>query len=216
MSGKGKRIRGEYFLYSIAIHFAPDNTICNHNSLSKGFMEREPRLVWIDLEMTGLDPQKDLILEIATIITDNNLAVIEEGPSLVIHADEVHLQGMHQEVKDLFSKSDLIDRVRVSKVTLQEAEEQTVAFIKKHCIGNSPLCGNSVWTDRGFLSVYMPRVIELLHYRIIDVSSIKEVINRWYPNNSDTNFLKRDTHRALADIKESIAELKYYRRHFFV
>ena len=204
-------------MLSIAIHFVSDITSCNDNALPKGFMKREPRLIWIDLEMTGLNPQKDQILEIATIITDNNLSLIEEGPSLVIHTDENHLSGISQEVKNLFAKSDLIEKVRASHVGLQQAEEQTVAFIKKHCTpGLSPLCGNSVWTDRAFLAAHMPRIIELLHYRIIDVSSIKEIINRWYPNEPDTQFAKREIHRALADIRESIAELKHYRRYFFV
>ncbi len=167
--------------------------------------------------MTGLNPQTDRILEIATIITDNDLTLIEEGPSLVIHCDQEHLNAMNPEVKALHDASGLTQKVRDSKVTLQEAEDQTVAFIKKHCTSNqSVLCGNSIWTDRGFLSAHMPRVIELLHYRMIDVTSVKELVNRWYPNDPETEFNKRETHRALDDIRESIEELKHYRHNFFV
>ena len=180
-------------------------------------MEQESRLVWIDLEMTGLNPQKDHILEIATIITDNNLRLIEEGPSLVIHCDERYLDEMNPEVKALFAPSGLLEKVRASKISVQQAEDETVSFIKKHCASNeSVLCGNSIWTDRMFLAAYMPRIIELLHYRMIDVSSIKELVNRWYPHDPDAQFNKQETHRALADIRESIAELKHYRKYFFV
>lgn len=180
-------------------------------------MEREPRLVWIDLEMTGLDLKKDQIIEIATIITDNNLTVIEEGPSFVIQCDESFLQNMIPEVTDFHTKSGLLEKVRASHVSLQQAEQETVSFIKKQCTsGDSILCGNSIWTDRTFLQAYMPRVIELLHYRMIDVTSIKEIVNRWYPNDPDAEFNKRETHRALDDIRESIAELKHYRKCFFV
>ncbi len=180
-------------------------------------MERESRLVWIDLEMTGLNPQKDQILEIATIITDNNLILIEEGPSLVIHCDESYLDAMSPEVVALFAPSGLLKKVRESHISVQQAEDETLAFIKKHCASDeSVLCGNSIWTDRMFLAAYMPHIVEILHYRMIDVSSIKEVVNRWYPNDPDAQFNKKETHRALADIRESIAELKHYRRYFFV
>ncbi len=177
---------------------------------------RESRLVWIDLEMTGLDPQKDHILEIATCVTDNMLQLIEEGPSLVIHADEGVLRGMSTQVKDIFSKSDLLERVKRSDVSIQEAESQTLDFIKRHCpAGTSPLCGNSVYVDRGFLARHMPKVDKFLHYRIIDVSTIKELVMRWYPKDPDAEFTKGKVHRAMADIRESIAELKHYRRYFF-
>lgn len=185
--------------------------------IDKSSMKREPRLVWIDLEMTGLNPQKDQILEIATIITDNNLILIEEGPSLVIHCDESYLDAMSPEVAALHSPSGLLEKVRESNISVQQAEDETLAFIKKHCESDkSILCGNSIWTDRMFLAAYMPRIIEILHYRMIDVSSIKELVNRWYPNDPDAQFNKKETHRALADIRESIAELKHYRRYFFV
>ncbi len=180
-------------------------------------MERESRLIWIDLEMTGLNPRTDQILEIATIITDNNLTLIEEGPSIVVQCDEKYLNRMSDEVKALHMASGLIEKVRASDTSLKQAEDQTVAFIKKHCtLSASVLCGNSIWTDRGFLAVHMPRIVELLHYRMIDVTSIKEIVNRWYPNDPEAQFNKRETHRALDDIRESIAELKHYRQHFFV
>ncbi len=180
-------------------------------------MERESRLVWIDLEMTGLNPQKDKILEIATIITDNNLTLIEEGPSLVIHCDEKYLDEMSPEVTALLTPFRLLEKVRESNISVQQAEDETLAFIKKHCESNeSILCGNSIWTDRMFLTAYMPRIVEILHYRMLDVSSIKEIVNRWYPNDPDAQFNKKETHRALADIRESISELKHYRTYFFV
>lgn len=184
---------------------------------TKGFMEREPRLVWIDLEMTGLDPEKNVITEIATIITDNNLTILEEGPSFAIKTDQALIDAMSPEVKKIYSKSDLIERIQKSTITMKQAEDETVQFIKEHCTpGLSPLCGNSIYMDRMFLQKHMPRVIELLHYRIIDVSSVKEIVNRWYPNDPETEFPKAETHRALTDIRESIAELKHYRKCFFV
>jgi oligoribonuclease len=181
-------------------------------------MDHSITLLWIDLEMTGLDPERDVILEIASIVTDDNLQVLHEGPSLVIHHDDAVLAHISKEVKELFSKSDLIERVKQSSTTLEDAQAQTVAFIKQYCSNDElpPLCGNSVWQDRVFLARYMPQVLELLHYRMVDVSTIKELVNRWYPNDPDVQFNKADTHRALADIRESIAELKQYRRCFFV
>lgn len=181
-------------------------------------MDRSTRLVWLDLEMTGLNPDRDVILEIATIVTDDELQVVAEGPSLVIHHDDTVLYGISNEVRELFSKSDLIERVKQSAISLQEAQAQTVAFIKQYASNDElpPLCGNSVWQDRVFLQRYMPHIIDLLHYRMIDVSTIKELVNRWYPNDPDAEFAKSDTHRALTDIRESIEELKHYRECFFV
>ena len=181
-------------------------------------MDRSTTLLWIDLEMTGLDPERDVILEIASIVTDDNLQVLHEGPSLVIHHDDAVLDRMSDEVKELFSKSDLIERVKQSSTSLEDAQAQTVAFIKQYCSNDEPppLCGNSIWQDRVFLARYMPQVLELLHYRIIDVSTIKELVNRWYPDDPDAKFNKAETHRALADIRESIAELKHYREGFFI
>lgn len=180
-------------------------------------MDRSTRLVWIDLEMTGLDSERDVILEIASMVTDDNLQVLQEGPSLVIHHDNTVLDRISNEVKELFSKSDLIERVKQSTTTIADAQAQTVAFIKQYANDElPPLCGNSVWQDRLFLARYMPDVLKHLHYRIIDVSTVKELVNRWYPNDPDAEFVKEDTHRALADIRASIAELKQYRRCFFV
>ena len=178
---------------------------------------KQPRLVWIDLEMTGLDPTLDRIIEIATIITDNNLTIVAQGPSLVIQCEEALLNSMSCEVSALHKKSGLIEKVKESKITLAQAQQQTVDFLKKECnVGVSPLCGNSIWCDRAFLSRYMPEIPKLLHYRIIDVSSIKELVQRWYPDNSHARFEKKETHRALDDIKESIEELKQYRKYFFI
>lgn len=174
-------------------------------------------LVWIDLEMTGLDPAIDTILEIATVVTDNDLKIIAQGPSLVIKQDESVLQNMNDWCKIQHGKSGLCDAVRASEITLEEAEELTLAFLKQHAQENmSPLCGNSVWNDRLFLTKYMPRITNFLHYRLIDVSSIKEVVSRWYPNNPLTSFKKSDNHRAEEDILASIKELEHYRRTFFV
>jgi|SRR3990167_1449510 len=180
-------------------------------------MEREARLVWIDLEMTGLNPAKDRIIEIATVITDDTLTLIEEGPSRIIQCDDSFLRSMSSQVVEMHTKSGLLEKVRASDVSLQQAERDTAAFIKSHCSsGKSVLCGNSIWTDRMFLQAYMPRVTELLHYRMIDVTSVKELVARWYSNDPDVEYNKRETHRALDDIRESIAELKHYRRYFFV
>lgn len=173
-------------------------------------------LVWIDLEMTGLDPQKDVILEIATIVTDNKLQLIKEGPSLVIHADRATLDHMSDEVRALHQKSKLIDTVAQSSVSMAQAADQTLIFLKEYAEPDSPLCGNSVWNDRNFLIAFMPQITDYLHYRIIDVSTIKELIQRWYPGDPDMEFNKKESHRALDDIRESIAELKHYRRYFFV
>ncbi len=180
-------------------------------------MERENMLVWIDLEMTGLDPQKDMIVEIASIITDNSLTVIDEGPSLVIHHERTIFDAMHAVVKKMHHDSGLTEKSIHSSVSLIEAEQKTLAFIKEHCTqGNAILCGNSIYNDRNFLVRYMPQVVDYLHYRLIDVSSVKELVKRWYPNDPHVGFEKRKTHRAADDIRESIAELKHYRKYFFV
>ena len=180
----------------------------------RGMAEVLPdRLVWIDLEMTGLDPKKCTIVEIATIITNSNLDIIEEGPNLVIHQPEEALAMMNDYVRSLHTRSGLLDQIRVSTVTLQEATEQTVAFIKKHvATGIVPLCGNSVWKDREFLDAYMPQVAAHLHYRMIDVSTLKELVRRWCPTREAPK--KKETHRALDDIRESIQELAHYRALF--
>jgi len=174
-------------------------------------------LVWIDLEMTGLDPAKDVILEIATIVTDVQLNIVAQGPSFIINQPDEALDGMIEYVKQMHAKSGLTQAVRASNVSLRQAEQLTLEFIKQHCkAGESPLCGNTIWSDRLFLAHYMPQLTQYVHYRLIDVSSIKEVILRWYPAVDGSYFKKSNTHRALDDIKESIEELKFYKEHFFI
>ncbi len=170
--------------------------------------------VWIDLEMSGLDPDKEVIIEIATIVTDCNLNILEEGPDLVIHQPEIYLTRMDDWNKNQHSKSGLIDDVRQSMISLDEAEMQTLDFIKKYCEAKqNPLCGNAVHHDRRFLIKYMPKIHEFLHYRHVDVSTIKTVVSKWYPKQKEVK--KNTTHRALSDIRESIEELKLYREHYF-
>jgi len=174
-----------------------------------------PPLVWIDMEMSGLDPKKCHILEIATIVTDGDLNVIAEGPELVVHQPDAVLDAMDKWCTDHHGASGLTQAVKDSKVSVEEAEAQTLAFLKQHCAaGKSPLCGNSVWQDRRFIIDYMPELDQFLHYRIVDVSSIKELGRRWYPNMTSPR--KRESHRALDDILESIAELRHYRNTLFV
>jgi len=168
----------------------------------------------MDLEMTGLNPDRDQILEIATIITTSELEVVAKGPNIVIHHPEQVLAQMDEWCQQHHSASGLIDRVLDSKISLAETETETLNFIRQHVIENSaPLCGNSIHQDRRFLCRYMPRVEAFLHYRIIDVSTVKELIRRWYPNVDPPK--KEEAHLALKDILESIEELRYYRRHYF-
>lgn len=177
---------------------------------------RDDLLVWIDLEMTGLDPNKDSILEIATLITDNNLGLIAKGPELVIHQSNTVLEAMNDWCKKQHGKTGLTEAVRASTISLEEAERQTLEFIQTYCKKeSSPLCGNTVYQDRAFLRKYMPKIDQFLHYRIVDTSSVKELVKRWYPKDPLTEFKKSDTHRALADIQESVNELKQYRDAFF-
>ena len=172
------------------------------------------RLVWIDLEMTGLDPSVDTILEIATIITDNDLNIIAQSPSMIIHHTQAQLDAMNDFCKKLHGYSGLSTSALQSSISLELAEKQTHDFIAQHCAPQtSPLCGNSIWSDRIFLQKYMPQVLQFLHYRLIDVSSIKELVERW--EGEKKIFKKANTHRALDDIKESINELKFYRQHYF-
>ena len=175
-----------------------------------------PRMVWVDLEMTGLDPQVSTIVEIATVITEWDLTVVAEGPCLVIHQPEEALAAMNDFVRELHTKSGLLPRIRSSTVTLEAAAEETLAFLTKHCAkGTAPLCGNSVWKDRAFLERYMPGVVSFLHYRIVDVSTIKELARRWYPEGYHAP-KKKENHRALDDVRESIEELAWYRGKLFV
>ena len=171
-------------------------------------------LTWIDLEMTGLDHEKHVIVEIATIITDEQLNVVSEGPVIAIGYTEKILSSMEAWSRKHHQASGLLDRVRSSSYTCRQAELETLDFISQYCKKkDSPLCGNSVWQDRLFLLKYMPQVENFLHYRIIDVSSIKELIKRWYPTLPP--FQKKKTHLAMDDIKESIEELKFYRQNIF-
>lgn len=180
-------------------------------------MVSDKNFVWIDLEMTGLNPDIDVILEIATIITDDQLNIIDQGPHLIIFQPEEKLAIMDEWVRNIHTKSGLIEKVRQSNILTVHAEEQTFAFISKYCKAESALlCGNSVWQDRAFMRKYMPNIVTFLNYRLIDVSSIKVLVRRWYPQDQRKDFKKADNHRALEDILESINELKHYRKHFFV
>lgn len=166
--------------------------------------------------MTGLDPDKERIIEIATIVTDSQLDVIAEGPVFAVHQPESLLAAMDEWNQTHHKASGLLQRVRERGVMEREAEAATLAFLEKHVPKKrSPLCGNTIWQDRRFLSRYMPTLEDYLHYRMVDVSSIKELVQRWRPDLM-AGFTKKNEHTALADIRESIAELRYYRQHFIV
>ena len=173
-------------------------------------------LVWMDLEMTGLDPDTDLIIEMATIVTDSELNVLAEGPVFAIATPEDALEAMDEWNRTHHGASGLLDRVRQSEVTMLEAEAQTLAFLE-HWVekGTAPLCGNSIWQDRRFLARHMPTLEAFLHYRIIDVSGVKELARRWRPDLLST-LNKENAHTALADIRESIDELRLYRDRFLI
>ncbi|MDK8844154.1 oligoribonuclease [Corynebacterium striatum] len=178
---------------------------------------KNDRLVWIDLEMTGLDPKRHVIVEVAAIITDGNLSVIGEGIDLVVHATEAELAEMDDFVTNMHANSGLDKEIRESTTTLREAEDAVLALIAEHCDPEhpAPLAGNSIATDRTFIRAYMPRLDEALHYRMIDVSTIKELSRRWFPRAYYNQPDKGMAHRALQDIIESIRELDYYRRSVF-
>ncbi len=178
-------------------------------------MQDEKNLAWLDLEMTGLEPEISTILEIATVVTDENLNVLAEGPVLAIqHSDEA-LEKMDPWCVEQHGKSGLTQRARESAVSVLEAQARTLAFISAWCAeGKSPLCGNTIGQDRRFLIKYMPRLHDYFHYRSIDVSTVKELVKRWYPGEKYV-YSKSKQHEALADIRESIAELAYYRRTIF-
>ncbi|MCX4474069.1 oligoribonuclease [Micromonospora sp. NBC_01655] len=175
-------------------------------------------LVWIDCEMTGLDLGRDALIEVAALVTDPDLNVLGDGVDVVIHADEAALAGMPEIVRTMHGKSGLTEEVRRSAVTLAEAEDLVLDYVTSHVRDprTAPLCGNSIATDRGFITRDMPRLDAHLHYRMIDVSSIKELCRRWYPRVYFGQPQKGLAHRALADIRESIRELEYYRRTIFV
>ena len=178
----------------------------------------QDKLVWIDCEMTGLRLGTDKLIEIAALVTDSELNVLGEGVDIVIHADDDALAAMPDVVTTMHENSGLTDEVRKSTVTLAEAEQQVLAYIREHVpvAGTAPLAGNSIATDRGFIARDMPDLDTYLHYRMIDVSSIKELCRRWYPRIYFGQPEKGLAHRALADIKESIRELRYYRKTAFV
>ena len=175
-------------------------------------------LVWVDCEMTGLDLSRDALVEVAALVTDPDLNVLGDGVDVVIHADEAILGGMVEIVQEMHEKSGLTDAVRASTVSVAEAEDMIMTYVRTHVTEprTAPLCGNSIATDRGFLARDMPRFDSYLHYRMIDVSSIKELCRRWYPRIYFGQPEKGLAHRALADIHESIRELQYYRSTAFV
>ena len=174
-------------------------------------------LVWLDLEMTGLDPSRHAIVEIATLVTDDELEVVAEGPDLVVHQPPEALAGMDPVVRAMHERSGLVDAVVASTVSLQEAGRATLDFVRAHVPEprTAPLCGNSIGTDRRFLAAYLPELEDHLHYRSIDVSTIKELARRWYPAAYAAAPAKHGAHRALGDIRESVAELRYYRSAIF-
>lgn len=171
----------------------------------------------MDLEMTGLDPGRHAIVEIATLITDDELQIVAEGPDLVVTADASALTAMDDVVRRMHAKSGLLDAIAASTTTLEEAAGATLAFLREHIAepGTVPLCGNSIGTDRRFLAAWLPEVESFLHYRSVDVSTVKELARRWYPEAYAAAPRKAGGHRALDDIRESVAELAYYRTTVF-
>ena len=174
-------------------------------------------LVWLDLEMTGLDPARHAIVEIATIVTDDELEIVAEGPDLVVHQPAEALAAMEKIVRDMHKRSGLLPLIEASTMSLEEAGKLTLEFIRQHVPEphTVPLCGNSIGTDRRFLAVHLPDIEEWLHYRSVDVSTIKELARRWYPQVLAEVPEKAGNHRALDDIRESIEELRYFRRTIF-
>ena len=178
-------------------------------------MDKKQHLVWIDLEMTGLIPESDRIIEIATIVTNTDLQVVAEGPVLAIHQPAQIMAGMDDWNKRHHGASGLTERVKHSPYNESEAEQATLKFLNQYCeSGHSPMCGNSICQDRRFLARYMPSLEAFFHYRNLDVSSIKELAKRWRPDVAD-GVKKEGSHKALEDIRDSIAELRHYREHFF-
>ncbi|XP_052872692.1 oligoribonuclease, mitochondrial [Anopheles cruzii] len=172
-------------------------------------------LVWMDLEMTGLDITRDRILEIACIITDNDLNVVAKGPNFVLHQPESVLEKMNDWCKTMHKQTGLIDAVKASSITLEYAEAETLDFVKKYCPEKRcPLAGNSIYMDRLFINKYMPQLNEYLHYRVVDVSTMKELCKRWNAEIYSKAPPKKLVHRSLEDIEESIKELRYYREKF--
>lgn len=179
---------------------------------------KNDRLVWIDLEMTGLDTSRHVIVEVAAVITDGNLKPLDKGLDLIVHATEEQLAEMDDYVTTMHTTNGLLDEIRTSTLSIKEAEDAVLALIAQHCDPQhpAPLAGNSIATDRSFIRSYMPRLDKALHYRMIDVSTIKELSRRWFPKGYFYQPDKGMAHRALADIIESIRELDYYRRAVFL
>lgn len=203
-------------LVSYAPVAAAESSVGGASPLREQYVSKvEAPLVWMDLEMTGLDPIENVIIEIATIVTTADLEVIAEGPVIAVHQSEAELAKMDEWNQTHHGASGLVDRVRASRIDCAEAERQTLAFLREHVAeGASPLCGNSVHQDRRFLDRYMPTVESYLHYRIVDVSTVKELARRWRPSILD-GFAKTGSHQALDDIRESVAELRHFRDTFF-
>ncbi|AOB32041.1 oligoribonuclease [Bordetella sp. H567] len=174
----------------------------------------ENRLVWLDMEMTGLDPEKERIIEVAVVVTEPDLTIVAEGPALAIHQPDSLLDAMDNWNKSTHGKSGLIDKVKASTLSEAQAEDILIAFLSQHVpAGKSPLCGNTISQDRRFMFRYMPRLEQFFHYRNLDVSTLKELARRWRPD-VYKSFEKKSRHEALADIHDSIDELKHYREHF--
>jgi oligoribonuclease len=177
-------------------------------------MDKKLNLIWIDLEMTGLVPNSDRIIEIATLITDANLNILAEGPTLAVKQSDALMDGMDDWNQRHHSATGLIEKVKNSAIDEKEAERQTIEFLAQYSDkGASPMCGNSICQDRRFLANYMPELEEFFHYRNMDVSSVKELVRRWKPEILD-GLVKKGTHAAMDDIKDSVVELEYYREHF--
>ncbi|GIW42974.1 MAG: oligoribonuclease [Candidatus Binatia bacterium] len=191
------------------------SAIGSHDNSQPVTNPRRDLLVWIDMEMTGLDPDRDQILEIASLITDSDLEIVAEGPVCAIHHPDEVFAAMDSWNREHHTESGLLDRCRTSGITVQEAEQRTLSFVRAYCEPRSaPLCGNSVWQDRRFLARYMKELDQYLHYRIVDVSTIKELVRRWFPGGPPPP-QKRKAHLAASDILESIQELRFYREHYF-
>lgn len=177
-------------------------------------VKSENNLIWLDMEMTGLSPDTDRIIEVAVVVTDSELNILAEGPVLVIHQEDAVLDAMDNWNKGTHGRSGLIDKVKASTITEAQAEDILIAFLSQHVpAGKSPLCGNTISQDRRFMFRYMPRLEQFFHYRNLDVSTLKELARRWRPD-VYKSFEKKSRHEALADIHDSIDELKHYREHF--